>query len=228
MCAVAPWWGRHKQGTKTMNTNDNTAKAVKVEQEQARAKMAKVFIKATSLKAAAYKVGGVAFNGFSIAIDYKDGKGGQLLTEEIGGLAKQSAEKYIAARKFTKTAKSGAAIYRGEQIKAAGMKADALKYGRPVRRYTKAVVLAAEWVEIMNRTGRPAYLSDKVAEQLEQARAAEAEWENAEAEAKEQARAKWEETHPEQAAKRRAKEQAKAVMEAAKEQAKAIMAKVAA
>ena len=211
-----------------MNTNDNTAKAVKVEQEQNRAKMAKVFIKATSLKSAAYKNGGIAYNGYSIAIDYKDGNGGQLLTEEIGGLAKQSAEKYIAAKKFAKTAKGGAAIYRGEQMKAAGMKADALKYGRPVRRYTKAVVLAAEWVELMNRTGRPAYLSDKVAEQLEQAQRVEAEWKAAEIQAKEQARAKWEEAHPEQAAQRKAKEQAKAVMKAAKEQARAIMAKVAA
>ena len=209
-----------------MNITDNAAKAAKVEQEQARAKMAKVFIKATSLKSAAYKKGGIAFNGYSIAIDYKDGNGGQLLTEELGGLAKQSADKYMAAKKFAKTAKGG--MYRDEQEQAAKLKIIALKYGRPARRYTKAVLLVAEWVKIMNATGRPAYLLDKVAEQLEQARAVEAEWDKAEAEAKEQARAKWEQEHPEQAAKRKAKEEAKAVMKAAKEQAAAIMAKVAA
>lgn len=209
-----------------MNTTQNAAKAAKVEQEQERAKMAKVFIKATSLKSAAYKVGGVAFNGFSIAIDYKDGKGGQLLTEELGGLAKEAADKYMAAKKFARTAKSG--VYKGEQEQATGLKKAALEYGRPSRRYTQAVVKAAKWVDIMNATGRPAYLADTVAEQLDHARAVEAEWAKAEAEAKEQARAKWEEAHPEQAAKRRAKEQARAVMVAAKEQAKAIMAKVAA
>lgn len=211
-----------------MNNTQNAAKAAKVEQEQARAKMAKVFIKATSLKSAAYKNGGIAFNGYSIAIDYKDGNGGQLLTEELGGLAKVAAGKYEAAKKFSKTAKGNSAIYRNEQEQAAGLKLTALEYGRPVRRRTKAVVLAARWVDIMNATGRPAYLSDKVAAELEEAQRVEAEWKIAEIQAKERARAKWEEAHPEQAAKRRAKEQAKAVMEAAKEQAKAIMAKVAA
>lgn len=209
-----------------MSTTQNAAKAAKVEQEQARAKMAKVFIKATSLKAAAYKVGGIAYNGYSIAIDYKDGKGGQLLTEELGGLAKEAADKYTAAKKFAKTAKSG--VYKGEQEQAAALKLAALEYGRPSRRYTQAVVLAAKWVDIMNATGRPAYLSDKVAAELKEAQRVEAEWKMAEIQAKEQARAKWEKAHPEQAAKRRAKEQARAVMVAAKEQAKAIMAKVAA
>lgn len=211
-----------------MNATNNAAKAAKVEQEQARAKMAKVFVKATSLKSAAYKVGGIAYNGFSIAIDYKDGNGGQLLTEELGDLAKRSADKYMAAKKFAKTAKGGAAVYKGEQDRAGAIRRVALTFGRPVRRYSRAVVLAAEWVEIMNNKGLPAYLSDKVAEKLEEARAIEAEWAEAEEQAKAEARAKWEEAHPEQAAKRRAKEQAKAVMTAAKEQAKAIMAKVAA
>lgn len=211
-----------------MNITQNAAKAAKVEQEQNRAKMAKVFIKATSLKSAAYKNGGIAYNGYSIAIDYKDGNGGQLLTEELGALARDAADKYAAAKKFSKTAKGVSTAYKGEQEQAAKLKIIALSYGRPVRRYTKAVLLADEWVKIMNNTGRPAYLSDKVAEQLEHARAVEAEWDKAEAKAKAEARAKWEEAHPEQAAKRRAKEQAKAVMVAAKEQAKAIMAKVAA
>ena len=206
----------------------NEKKNVKMEQEQDRSKMAKVFIKATSLKSAAYKAGGIAYNGFSIAIDYKDGKGGQLLTEELGGLAKQAAERYMAAKEFAKTAKGGAAVYEGEQEQAAGLKLAALEYGRPVRRYTKAAVLAAKWVDIMNAAGRPAYLSDKVAEKLEEAQRAEEEWKIVEIQAKAKARARWEEAHPEQAAKRKAKEQAKAGMAAAKEQAKAIMAKVAA
>lgn len=168
----------------------------------------KVYIKAASVKNAAYKNGGAIYNGFAVMIARGD-------------------EVSTAAHEFGKIAQDCAAIVANggklatatDKVNAATAKNNALQYGRIFRRKCAAICAAASVAELIG--GK---LADKLAEQLEQARAEQAEWIAADERAKAERREKYITAHPEkaQAAKLKAAkavERAKIALEKAQAQA---------
>lgn len=144
---------------------------------------AKIYIKAASVKNAAYKNGGAIYNGFAVMI----ARGDEVTTaaHEFGKIAQERAAIVTNGGKLATAA---------EKENAAAAKNNALQYGRVFRRKCAAICAAAKVAELMG-----AKLADKLAAQLEQAQAENAEWIAAEERAKAARREKYNAAHPEKA-----------------------------
>ena len=171
-------------------------------------KTAKIFIKAASVKNAAYKDGGAIYNGFAVMI--ARGEDTTTAANEFGKIAQD----YSAI--VTNGGKLASAT---DKTNAATAKHNALQYGRIFRRKCAAICAAANVAELIG--GK---LADKLAAQLEQAQAEQAEWIAADERAKAERRERYNAAHPEkaQAAKLKAEqavERAKIALEKAQAQA---------
>lgn len=169
---------------------------------------AKIYIKAASVKSAAYKNGGATYNGFAVMI----ARGDEATTaaHELGKIAQECAAIVTNGGKLaTATDKANAAT----------AKDNALRYGRIFRRKCAAICAAAKVAELMG--GK---LADKLAAQLGQAQAENAEWIAADERAKAERREKYIAAHPEKAQAARLKaaqavERARVALEKAQAQA---------
>lgn len=191
---------------------------MKTQAQAQAAKTPKVYIKAVDIAKAAYANGGVRFTAFQVMIDYKDGNLPTTAAAAFGGAAVLAAHNYTSAKAEKK---SGATI-DGERKNAESARAEAVELGKKKARRTAAIVAAAKVAEIIG--GK---LADKLAEELESARAAEVEWKAAEDKAAAARRAKYAETHAAEIAAKQlaAEKKARAILGKAQAQAEKIRAR---
>lgn len=181
-------------------------------------KQAKIYIKAVDLKAASYKNGGAIANAFQVMIDFKNGESATTAAAYFGKLANETAAAYLE-QKNAKTEQTEKARTLAEFAKTR-----AKELGKKKTRRTAAIVAAAEIADMLG--GK---LADKLAAELESAKASEAEWKACADRMKAERAAKYAETHAAEIAKKKeqAEQKARAIVEQAQKKAAAILAKVA-
>lgn len=191
---------------------------MKTDTKQTSTKQAKVYIKAVDLKAASYKNGGAVVNAFQVMIDFKNGESATTAAAYFGKLANETAAFYLE-QKNAKTEQTEKARTVAEFAKTR-----AKELGKKKTRRTAAIVAASEIANILG--GK---LADKLAAELESAKAQEVEWKAYEERAKAERAAKYAETHAEEIAKKKAQMEQKAreIVEQAQKKAAAILAKIA-